>query len=478
MTSILDRCPGGNLLSPKEEIVPQFRGTAEDSEALRQRIKADLLPYQKEVVEDKEHRIIGFVAGYGAGKSRTMCAWTVLCALDNPDTLGVMFAPTGPLVRDVVIRTMEDFLEQYGIEFTFRASPLPEFKLLLPEGPVTVLCRSMENWARIIGLNCSFICADEIDTSKVEIARRAVDKFLGRLRAGKRRQLGLFSTPEGFGILYAMFVEEGHKPDRALYKGRTADNPYLPDDFLDAMRENYSEQLFKSYTEGEFCLLTQAAVYPTFDRELNKSDISKPSENDTIWVGVDFNVDRCMMAVFVERGDGLHLVQEWIARDTPGVIERLKQEYQPWIDHNQLIVCPDASSQNRSSKSAGISDFGLMKQAGIRLQTQSANPFIRDRVLTVNTLILNAKGERRFFVHPQCKQMLRGLEQQPYDQATQQPQKGQGGVDDLSGQTDALGYACWQLRGIKPYTLGKARSRQAQVWSIIPLLLLSTSFLA
>ena len=34
--------------------------------------------------------------------------------------------------------------------------------------------------------------------------------------------------------------------------------------------------------------------------------------------------------------------------------------------------------------------------------------------------------------------MIRGLEQQAYDQATQQPQKGDGGEDDLSGQMDAL----------------------------------------
>ena len=462
--SLLDRVNGGTLLEKPVEIEPQYRGTPEDSEALRQRIIADLLPYQKSVVKDTEHRIIGFVAGYGAGKSRTMCAWTVLCALDNPDTLGVMFAPTGPLVRDVVIRTMEDFLEQYGIEYTYRASPLPEFTLLLPEGPVVVLCRSMENWARIIGLNCSFICADEIDTSKIEIARRAVDKFLGRLRAGKRRQLGLFSTPEGFGILYSMFVEEGSKPDRALYKGRTADNPYLPPDFLDAMRENYSPALFKSYTEGEFCLLTQAAVYPEFDRHLNISEQSAPTERDVIWCGVDFNVQRCMMIICVQQADGIHVVQEFVARDTPGVIERLRQEYQPWIDHNQLIVCPDASSQSKSTKNAGISDFGLMKQAGLRIQTQASNPFIRDRVLSVNTLILNAKDERRLFVHPQCKQMLRGLEQQAYDQATQQPVKGDGGPDDLSGQTDALGYAIWQLAGVKPWKTGRGRSRVAQVW--------------
>ena len=95
--------------------------------------------------------------------------------------------------------------------------------------------------------------------------------------------------------------------------------------------------------------------------------------------------------------------------------------------------------KTKSTSSAGISDFGLIKQAGMRLHTQAANPFIRDRVLSLNTAILNAKGERRLFVHPNCKEMIRGLEQQPFDQATQQPAKGDGGVDDLSGQMDALG---------------------------------------
>ena len=193
-------------------------------------------------------------------------------------------------------------------------------------------------------------------------------------------------------------------------------------------------------------------------------DRSAPTERDVIWCGVDFNVNRCMMIICVQQGDGIHVIQEFVARDTPGVIERLLQEYQPWIDHNQLIVCPDASSQSKSTKNAGISDFGLMKRAGLRIQTQASNPFIRDRVLSLNTQILNAKGERRLFVNPECKQMLRGLEQQAYDQATQQPMKGDGGVDDLSGQTDALGYAVWQLAGIKGYKTGSGKSRQAQVY--------------
>jgi len=454
MTSLLDRCAGGSILEPP---IPLTQAQLDQAAAndLRERIINDLLPYQRVMVEDTDHRIVGFVGGFGCGKSRTMCAWSTLLCMDNPGELGVMFAPTGPLVRDVVIRSLEDFLEHYGIEHEYRASPLPEFTLHLPTGPATILCRSMENWSRIIGLNCAWICADEIDTSKVEIAQRAVDKFLGRLRAGNRRQLGLFSTPEGFGLLYELFHEQGHKPDRAMYKGRTADNPHLPPDFLDAMRENYSPALFKSYTEGEFCLLTQAAVYPEYKRDLNASDIDRPSEGDTCWLGVDFNVDRCWVVCCLQRGDGIHVFHEMIARDTPGVIEKILERFTPWVEHNQLIVCPDASSQSRSTKNAGISDFGLMKRAGLRLQTQSANPFIRDRVLSVNVQILNAAGERRLFVHPSCKGVIKGLEQQAYDKATQQPMKGDGGELDLSGQMDALGYAVWQMGGgIKPWQTG------------------------
>ena len=452
----------GNVLEDKpveSDESTKYLGSKEDADQLRRRILDDLLPYQKVVCEDQTHRIVGFVAGYGSGKSRTMAAWLVLLALDNPNTLGVAFAPTGPLVRDVVIRTMQDFLEQYEIPHSFRVSPLPEFTLFLPEGPVQILCRSMENWGRIIGLNASFIACDEIDTSKIEIARRAVEKFLGRLRAGNRRQLGLFSTPEGFGILYSMFIEEADKPDRILFKGKTSDNPYLPPDFLDAMRENYSPAMFRAYTEGEFINLTQASVYPEFSRQLNATDLVKFRKTDIIYVGVDFNVDRCLIVCCVNKANGIHVIAEHIARDTPAVIERLRMDYQQWIDANQLIVCPDASSQSRSTKDAGISDFGLMRRAGLSLKTQASNPLIRDRVLSVNTLILNAVGDRQLFVNPACKLVIRGLEQHAYDQATQQPMKGDGGPDDLSGQMDALGYAVWALRGIKSYTTGTARTR-------------------
>ena len=424
--------------------------------AFREGILDSLLPGQRALCQDTEHRTVAFVAGLGAGKTRCLSAWTTLLALDNPGTTGAVFAPTGPLVRDVVQRSLVEFWDDLRVPYTYRASPLPEYELDLPNGRVVVLCRSMENWSRIIGMNLSFIGCDEIDTTKASIARLAVHRFFGRLRAGDRRQLGLFSTPEGFGLLYSMFVEEESKGDRALYKGKTADNPYLPPDYLATLLAEYPSNLVRAYTEGEFVSMANAAVYPDFDRTLNSSSYAL-GEEDTLWVGVDFNVDRCWLVVVVADGQRFHVVEEHIARDTPACIELLHRLYPSWIERKRLVVCPDASARNRNALDAGIASIGLMKQGGLRLQYQAANPYVKDRVLSVNALIRNGAGERRLLVSPACKGVIRGLEQHSYDLNTQQPQKGDGGVDDLSGQMDALGYAIWQLAGLKPWRTGGTR---------------------
>ena len=46
--TLLDRVAGGNILGPKEERERDFSGTRADSDAIRARIKADLLPYQRQ----------------------------------------------------------------------------------------------------------------------------------------------------------------------------------------------------------------------------------------------------------------------------------------------------------------------------------------------------------------------------------------------------------------------------------------------
>ena len=130
-----------------------------DLDGTLERIRADLHPGQLAFVDDNTTQIIGVSAGYGAGKTRGLAAKSVILAAANQGFIGAVMEPTGPLIRDIWQTDFDNFLDHYGIPYTFRASPLPEYVLHLPGGDTKILCRSFENWSRIIGLNLAWVSA-------------------------------------------------------------------------------------------------------------------------------------------------------------------------------------------------------------------------------------------------------------------------------------------------------------------------------
>ena len=174
----------------------------ETYEGLRARIMENLLPAQRAFVEDTTHKILGLCAGFGSGKTHALCAKAVVLSMDNPGKVGAVFEPTSIMLRDVWMRSFDEYLDSFGIEFDFRISPQPEYVLHLPNGKTTLICRATETFNRIRGQNLAFCLADEIDTSNADTAEKAAQMMLARLRGGDNPQLAVASTPEGFKWMY------------------------------------------------------------------------------------------------------------------------------------------------------------------------------------------------------------------------------------------------------------------------------------
>lgn len=448
--SILSVIAGGKVLEK-----PQRTSTrcSESYADLRKRIYDHLLPPQKEFVDDTDHKILGYCAGFGAGKTFALCAKAVFLGMDNPNTTAAVFEPTNIMLRDVWMRSFDQFLEDYKIEHDFRVSPQPEYVLHLPRGPVTLICRATETFNRIRGQNLSYVLADEIDTSPIEIAQKAAEMMLARLRGGQKPQLALASTPEGYKYLYRTFVEQGDNPDRRLIKAKTTDNPHLPDGFVASLYQNYDSQLVASYINGEFTNLANTTVYHPFDRDRHWCDTEITSE-DRLLIGVDFNVSACFTEVIVRRGDEFHVVAEHYPKDTPELVRLLKETYPEQLRAGNLVVIPDAASRQRTTTNASESDLSLLRKGGFQLKVQSANPQIADRVNCVNVLLL----ADRLKVHNRCKYLIKSLEQQTYDKSGK-PAKGIGGLDDISGPVDSLGYALSYLAPLRRWATGGSRFR-------------------
>tara|TARA_R100000353_G_scaffold4708_1_gene6801 strand:+ start:74 stop:961 length:888 start_codon:yes stop_codon:yes gene_type:complete len=293
------------------------------------------------------------------------------------------------MLRDILMRTMNDLLEEWQIPYTFRASPLPEYVLSFQEGTHTILLRTILTYQRLRGQNLCAVGFDEADTVPKRDAEQAMNMALARLRSGNIQQFYATTTPEGHSWAFETF-EKNAKEDTRLIKAKTSDNPYLPEGFIDSLLENYPPQLIQAYLNGNFTNLTTGAVYSRFDRIKHVIDkLPFPIENEIIKIGIDFNVMNCNAVVCVTTGDKLIVIDEITKQvDTDALAREIVRRY----GRNKILVYPDASGANRSTINASKTDIAILQSYGFTSMALRSNPPIKDRVQTLQALLENSKG--------------------------------------------------------------------------------------
>ena len=427
MSLVDDIVSSSPLLAPIEEVQTYRKPSV--SEVL-ERVQEGLLPHQVAFCEDTEHRKLGLVCGFGAGKTYGLICKSLHMAALNVGHVSALFEPIAPMLRDILQRTMDDLLEKWEIPYDFRVSPLPEYRIHFKEGSHTILLRTMETANRIRGQNLCAVGFDEADTASKSVATQAMRMALARLRSGNVQQFYAATTPEGFGWAYETF-EKNASDDTALIRAKTSDNPYLPEGFIDSLLENYPEQLIKAYLDGVFVNLNTGQVYDRFDRAKHVITKLPNVDNEPLRIGIDFNVTNTNAVVGCRLGNQLLLIDEISgAHDT----DALAQEIQRRFPDRRIYVYPDASGGNRSTN-ASRTDIQILESYGFSNQSPRSNPAVRDRVLAVQGLLENSKGQVRVQISHKCKRLIECLELQSWD-SKGEPDK-QAGYDHFC---DALGY--------------------------------------
>lgn len=391
-----------------------------------------LLNHQYEILADTTTKILGLVGGYGNGKTYTACRKAIQLSFLNAGCVGIVTEPTYPMLRDIFIPEMKIALEEWGVKYKFNASN-SIFLLDINGQETKILCMSMENVDRLVGINASFIICDEFDTSKEEIAYKAYNKLLGRLRAGNVRQFIITTTPEGFRATYRIFIKEPSNEKR-LIKAKTTDNKHLPLDFIETLKTQYPDNLLQAYLNGEFVNLNSGTIYSYFNRETHHSN-EDYKDRETIYVSQDLNYLGCISIVYVKRNGFDVAIDEIISNDTKSIIANIKNRY----PDSHVCIYPDASG-NAHKTSSSTTDIQMLRQAGFTVYVNNKNPSVRDRINITNNLFDKQKVKVNI---NKCPKFTEALEQHSYDEKTGEPCKYSGGatVDDFTdGGTYYLAY--------------------------------------
>lgn len=408
------------------------------------KVVIDILPHQAKFVQS-ESTHTGLIGGYGCGKSFGGILKTIVKKLKYPGIPVAYYLPTYGLIKDIAFPRFAELFDSMGIAYEVKAGD-HEFHTAYGK----IILRSLSNPERIVGYEVGYSCIDETDMLPQPQMTDAFSKIIARNRIklpnGDVNQTDIVGTPEGFKFAYD-FLVRNTKGNRSIIKGKTKDNPYLPEGYIETLMEMYTPQQLEAYLNGEFVNLTTGTVYHRFDRKANHTNRTVQA-NDVLHIGMDFNVTKMNAVVHVVdekiidwiKVKGIEPIQlrvriksavdEFVnAYDTQELIGLINERY----PNHKIIIYPDASGDNR--KSSGKSDIDLLKSAGFVVRKLSKNPFVKDRVNAMNLAFLDSIGNIIYYCNTdQCPHYTEALEKQTYKNG--EPDK-TSGFDHV---TEAGGY--------------------------------------
>lgn len=384
-------------------------------------LKINCLPHQKDFIKST-HKHTALIGGYGSGKTKVAIDKVLIKNLQSQGKAVAYYLPTFKLIKEVAIERFPEAFEEYGIDFTLNKS---DFDIRTKYGKI--LLRNMSNPETIVGYETFYSLIDETDILPQVKMNLAVAKILGRNRAtppqGQINQTDVVGTPEGYKWLYDFFIKNPTENKTTIH-AKTFDNPFLPLDYIDTLKETYTAAQVKAYTNGEFVNLKGDTVYQSYNRKAHRTDTDVMA-NETLYIGLDFNVGNMNAVIFVMRNKVMYAVDEIAkAYNTQSVCDILRSRY---IGH-KMIINPDASGAQRSS--SGADDFSIIRSNGFLISVDKINPRVNTRVNSLN--IAFEKGWL-WVNDKKCPIFAEALENQAYNNGEPDKSSGYDHINEAGG---------------------------------------------
>lgn len=371
--------------------------------------RIELHPAQYKFVTSQE-RFTAFIGGIGSGKTFAGAVKGLLHA--KPGTLGLVVAPTYPMLRDATARTYQQLA---GNAMQLRLSDMRAI-IRVPGGTAEILFRSATEPDRFRGINAHWAHIDE-----AALCPEATwDIVIGRLRAdGQAGPCWITTTPKG----KANWVYK-RLPLLTVFKASTEDNPYLSPEYIASLKEAYTGPFAKQELEGEF-VSYEGLVYEMFSRDIHVKERS--AEWREVVAGVDFGYTNptAVLVIGFDSDDRAHVLEEFYRRQV--TLDELVRVLQDLKERHKIkcFYCDPSEP--------GI--IATLRRSGIPA-TDAKTSSVLDGIRHIQArLNVAGDGKPRLTVSPSCVYTIAEFETYMWREGKDEPLK----VNDHA--MDALRYA-------------------------------------
>jgi PBSX family phage terminase large subunit len=360
-----------------------------------------------------------YIGGIGSGKSFAGGA-KVISRLGRKE-LGMIAAPTYPMLRDSTLEGFFRQLDDLGIPYEFLKA---DYTISFATGH-KILCRSLDDPDRVRGPNLDYTWVDEAAFISAE-AWRIVK---GRVRVGVQPQAWITGTPKGRNWVWEEWERDGTGNEfdetHPLYRVRTEENPELPEGFSTGL--GYSGAFASQELGGQFVAF-EGLVYPTFSRPTHVKRLT--DEDLQGWntvLGLDVGArNPTSLSTYRYAGDLLHKQRELYGPlDADEIMEAVEREYHD-SEADYVVVDPSSKILIDALRNRGVK---------CRLGQHAI-------ILGINTV---TAALNHFTIDPSCVNTIAEFESYRY------PDGRRGNVDtpvkDNDHAMDEFRYVCMELYG-------------------------------
>jgi len=406
------------------------------------RVVYDALPSQR-AFHSNGSRFKGFSGPIGSGKSQALCQEALRLSIINGGRLGLIGAPTYPMLRDATQTTLFAILDEAEIPYDYNKA---ENVLTLKDNRSRIIFRPVDEFERLRGTNLAWFGLDELTYSP----EAAWLRLEGRLRDPRAEKLCGFAawTPKGYDWVYQKFIADPI-PGYAAIIAQPSENHFLLDkvpDFYERLKGSYDETFYQQEVLGQYLNLQGGLVYSAFSRGDHVQNLRANPEYPLLWA-LDFNVDpMCSVVVQIERNT-VRVLDEVALRhaSTHEACEEFERRFPG--HHSGVVIYGDASGN--SQQTTGTSDYQIVRDyfrlhysAKVSYKVPKANPSVRERIMLVNAKLRSATGTIGLSVDPRCRELIKDFEQVSYKADSNAIDKEKD--RRRTHVSDALGYLLWQ----------------------------------
>ena len=313
---------------------------------------------------------------------------------------GWIIAPTYPMLKDVNIPMIMDWLPQKSIKEWNKQ----EHRLTLINGSEIVF-RSGEDPEKLRGVGLDWLWLDEAC-----FMQKAVWDTIYPALTDKNGIAWITTSPQGYDWVHNTFyktAKEGSE-DYAAWQYRTIDNPYIDSTMVDKARKEMTEVMFRQEYLASFEKLT-GLVYPDFDEKDHVVDSLEGDRDDLFFVGIDVGYTNPTAATLIrETADHtLYVVDEYY--ETGKTVKEAAEGIKAMVGNKkiEMYIIDPASKSTHQETGNDVSVEQLFHENGIPVIP--GNNDVRAGIDYVTQLLRRDEFTKkpRLMVLGKCKNVIR-----------------------------------------------------------------------